>query len=532
MHPHWQRRCSEHRVRLVAQPLLDAVLSDDPRFHRGLASWSLATATASAWAAAPGVTAIAIATTGADPQRHRIVRLSAVRIGADDGSIARLDLAIAPGRRLARYLVDGARLSPDEVEQAPTFADVVPDLCEFLGDEDVHAYGAVWIGSFLDAELGRADQPALANRLIEVDDPAHGLPVDGRKPTLAALAASVGVVHARPGVPPFDAEAAARVVLALQQRADAPHPNGGTSRPAPPDVSPSRPLLSRRWLASVPSVAGVYWMEDDAGTILYVGKAVDLRRRLGAYLGRAPGLHRRLEAMSSRTARVEFREAASDLEATLLEARLLAEHTPPFNVARRTHQPTTYIRVAPADDPPRVRLVREPAADGASYVGPLRSARVAQRALAAARAVFPEAFLRRAVDVERQRAAVLAVSRLLGGQKDDALDALRAAMSASACCGDQPGIDRARAALRAIQDLTIEPSALLGMGDGARLLIVERVNEARAEGAPHPGWRPYWRGGRGSIHVVPGARRCRPARRAGRTLAVLRSIWLNAGASP
>jgi hypothetical protein len=460
----------------VSGRLLDAVLGDDPRFRRETSSWSLALVAAPRPADTDGVTALAIATTGADPKRHRIVRLSAARIGAEDRSMARLDLVVAPGRRVARYLVDGARLSTDEVEQAPTFPEIVSDLRAFLGEADIHAYGAAWVGAFLDAELDRAHTPALDNRLVEIDDPTRDLPTVGGKPTLASLAASLGIVHARPGVPPFDAESAARVVLALRERRNS---SSADNAPAPATSvdPPSRPLLTRDWLSSVPSAAGVYWMADDTGAILYVGKAVDLRRRLGAYFGRAPGLHRRLEALSSRTARVEFRVAASDLEATLFEARLLAEHAPPFNVARRAHQPTTYIRIAPADDPPRVRLVREPAADGASYVGPLRSARVAQRAVATARAAFPDAFMRRGVDPQRQRAAVLAVARLLGGQRDEAQEVLRAAMAASACCGDQAGIDRARAALRAVQSLAVEPSALLGLGDGTRLLIVERVND-------------------------------------------------------
>ncbi len=465
--------------RAVAEPLLDAVLADDPRFRRGPASWALATDQQPAAAPGQTVVAIAIATTGADHRRHRIVRLAGVRIGSD-GVISRLDLVVTPGRRLARYLVDGARLALDEVDQAPTFAEVTSELREFIRDDDLHAYGAGWTGSFLEAELARADQPGLTNRLVEIDDLALGVVASGRKPGLASLAAALGLVHPRPGVPIVDAEVAARVVLALRDRA-----TPGSSVTAQPDLerpcfAPAGPLLARGWLATVPTGPGVYLLQDQDGQPLYVGKAVNLRRRLAAYLGRAPAFHRQLEALSTRAARVEVRETASDLEATLLEARLLADLAPPFNVARRTHRPATYIRMAPFDDPPRVRLVRESASDGASYVGPLRSARVAQQVVTTARCAFPEAFLRRTVDVERQRAAVLAVSRLLGGQKDGALASLRGAMARCAATGDRAGVDRARAALRAVQRLTIEPSALIGLGDGSAVLIVERRDEPAA----------------------------------------------------
>jgi DNA polymerase III epsilon subunit-like protein len=455
--------------RTMSGPLLDAVLADDPRFRREPTAWSLAVTSAPSHAAENTVLALALATTGADPKRHRIVRLAAVRASAA-GIVGRLDLVLSPGRRLARYLVDGARLSEDEVREASAFAEVVSDLREFFGDDDLYVYGAAWTRSFLDLECIRADELGLANRIVEIDVLGAGVVAEGRKPGLASLAAALGLVHARPGVPPADAEIAARVVLALRER----EPTAITE--APP-TAPARPLLDRSWLASVPSCPGVYLMHDDVGRVLYVGKAVDLRRRLGVYLGRAPGLHRRLEALPARAASVGVRPTASDFEATLLEARLLAEHAPSFNVSRRTHRPAAYIRLAPSDDPPRVRLVREPAADGASYVGPLKSARAAQQAVAVARAAFPDAFLRRLVNAERQRASVLEVARLLGGQKDGALAALRATMAACAAAGDRAGIDRARAALAAVRALTVEASALIGLGERTAVLILERVGE-------------------------------------------------------
>jgi len=216
-------------------------------------------------------------------------------------------------------------------------------------------------------------------------------------------------------------------------------------------------------------------MEDVDGAVLYVGKAVNLRRRLACYAGRAPSLHRRLEALMTRAAHVVVREAPSDLEATLLEAQLVVEHAPLFNVARRVHLGSSYIRVGLTDDPPRVHLVGEAAADGARYVGPLRSARQAQHALAVARLAFPTAFGRRVEDVEARRSAVLGVAALLGGQKDAALAALREMMHAAAAAGDRAGVDRARDALRRVHDLSLEPSLLVGLRAHDRVLIVERL---------------------------------------------------------
>jgi len=335
--------------------------------------------------------------------------------------------------------------------------------------------------------------PPLDNRFIELDDLARArLPV-GRKPSLATLAASLGVVLAHPGFAVSDAEAAARIVLAARRQrppADEPaaalslgagtgEPPAGHTRGEESNCRPSRPLVSRDWLGSITTGPGVYQIEDQAGRVLYIGKAVNLRRRLAVYASRAPTLHRSLDALVARAASVSVRETPSDLEATLLEARLLARVVPPFNVARVVRQRGTYIRIGLGDDPPRVQIVRAVAIDGASYIGPLRSTRLAQQALAVARLAFPAAFERRSGDAERRRNAAIGVTQLLGGQKEASLAALRTTMTRAAAVGDQRALDRARDGLRRVRSLTLEASALLGLPAAGRVLVVERVSDDR-----------------------------------------------------
>jgi DNA polymerase III epsilon subunit-like protein len=477
----------------VSEQILASILAGDPRFERRSDGWRLAEADART-ATTGEIVTIAIATTGADPARHRVVSLAVVRAGPH-GIVGRFDAVVRHERRPARYLLDAARLTLDDLDQAPDFADLVPELDAMIGDDDLHAYGATWVSAFLSAERARADLPPLTNNYVEIDDPGSDLVPAGRKPGLAALAGALGIAHRKPGLPIADAEVGARVVLALAERRttgpirrpiraiaeDAPSDVGwppgaeADERPRVRDESAAPPLVSRELLASVSSGPGVYLMEDAAGSILYIGKAVNLRRRLATYAGRAPALDRRLEGLAARAARVTVQETASDLEATLLEARLLARHAPTFNVARQVHSGASYIRIALSDDPPRVHLVAESAADGARYVGPLRSVRQAQQALAIARLAFPTAFGRRVPDVEARRQAVLAVAMLLGGQKDAALNALRETMRAAAASGDRESIDQARDGLRRVHDLKLEPSLLVGLGTGEPLLIVERI---------------------------------------------------------
>jgi DNA polymerase III subunit epsilon len=163
----------------------------------------------------------------------------------------------------------------------------------------------------------------------------------------------------------------------------------------------------------------------------------------------------------------------SDLEATLLEARLIRERQPQFNTARATRGPAWIVRAAPDDPLPRLQLVGEVRADGARYFGPFESSAAARQALAVARAAYPAAFERRRGDREAQRRAVLAACQLLAGQKDATVQALRLAMRDAAAAGDRPEVDRLRSTLRDVQALELRPSPLVGLSDGWRLLVLE-----------------------------------------------------------
>ena len=88
------------------------------------------------------------------------------------------------------------------------------------------------------------------------------------------------------------------------------------------------------FLASIPTAPGVYWWRDERGTMLYVGKAVHLRRRIAQYRNASRlKRDRKMRGLVQRAATLEWETCASDLEACLREIRLIQEHRPPENVA-------------------------------------------------------------------------------------------------------------------------------------------------------------------------------------------------------
>ncbi len=155
----------------------------------------------------------------------------------------------------------------------------------------------------------------------------------------------------------------------------------------------------RQALEHLPRAPGVYLMRDRQGRVIYVGKAKDLRARVGSYARReaAPTWYRhKVEAMVARVARVEFVLTASEKEALLLESTLIKEHRPRYNVDLRDDKSYPYFRLSLQHPFPRLSLVRRPDLDdGAAYFGPFDHVGAARKTLRLLQRVFP---LRRCSD--------------------------------------------------------------------------------------------------------------------------------------
>ncbi len=118
----------------------------------------------------------------------------------------------------------------------------------------------------------------------------------------------------------------------------------------------------------LPDAPGVYLFKDSRGTVLYVGKAVSIRRRVASHF-KGGGLKQR--KLLASTARVDFVVTQSEVAALVLEADLVREHQPYFNVRLKDDKRYPYLRVGWGEDFPGVSIVRRPAGDGARYIGPM-----------------------------------------------------------------------------------------------------------------------------------------------------------------
>ncbi len=141
-------------------------------------------------------------------------------------------------------------------------------------------------------------------------------------------------------------------------------------------------------LNNLPSTPGVYIYKDRAGRVLYVGKAKVLRTRVRSYWRSKVQLEESKIQMVAKIANIETIATDNETEALVLEANLIRQHQPPYNVVLRDDKYYLFIKIT-AEDQPRVYPVRRFKKDGARYFGPYSSARSVRATLQLLRRIFP-----------------------------------------------------------------------------------------------------------------------------------------------
>ncbi len=146
-------------------------------------------------------------------------------------------------------------------------------------------------------------------------------------------------------------------------------------------------LLAR--LKSVPRKPGVYLFRSDAGKVVYVGKAQDLRNRMRSYFGAPQSMEAKLRSLRAAIADFEYIVTHTAQEALHLEATLVKRHQPLYNVRLKDDKHYPYLKVDLADPFPRVYITRRVEKDGARYFGPYASASSVRKTLDITKKLFP-----------------------------------------------------------------------------------------------------------------------------------------------
>jgi excinuclease ABC subunit C len=123
-------------------------------------------------------------------------------------------------------------------------------------------------------------------------------------------------------------------------------------------------------ISSVPSKPGVYIFKAARDKVLYVGKAKNLRSRLRSYFQQSSQLDMRKTAMMKEVRDYSYVVTANELEAFVLEANLIKQYKPRFNVVLRDDKNYPYLKLTVNEEWPRLEIVRRIRKDGALYFGP------------------------------------------------------------------------------------------------------------------------------------------------------------------
>jgi excinuclease ABC subunit C len=152
---------------------------------------------------------------------------------------------------------------------------------------------------------------------------------------------------------------------------------------------PPRSEALQATLNTLPHQPGIYLFKDEAGRILYVGKATSLYHRVRSYFGDPSDLSPKNQALVPKIADIEFIVVANEVEALILENEYIKRHQPKYNVRLRDDKNYPYIKVSLKEDFPRVYRVRSFRHDGNRYFGPYTNSGAVDATLDLLNKLFP-----------------------------------------------------------------------------------------------------------------------------------------------
>ncbi|HFC11446.1 MAG TPA: excinuclease ABC subunit UvrC, partial [Anaerolineae bacterium] len=181
------------------------------------------------------------------------------------------------------------------------------------------------------------------------------------------------------------------------------------------------PERIKELLKNLPTKPGVYLHKDQQGTIIYVGKAKNLRNRVRSYF------RKKVDSVKTERLRqnihdIEIITVGSELEALLLENTLIKKHKPHYNIRLKDDKRYPYIKIHWQDDFPKVTVTRNMRRDGAKYFGPYTSVWAVHETLDLLRRIFPFLTCDRTITGNDPRACLYFDIKLCNGPCIGAVD--------------------------------------------------------------------------------------------------------------
>lgn len=457
--------------------------------------------------------ALDVESTGLAPGRHRLLEVGAVIVRNGEAG-AHFQRLINPGRRIPQFITRFTGISEAMIKRAGAASEILPRLHEFVDSRPIVGHNIGFDLGFLSYETQHAG--------LDFDFPLEGIDTIAlarryltgmRRASLDRVAVALHLpIHSRHRALP-DALLTAQVFALLLARAreegcetldDLRQAISGVA-PVRSSLPAGRPTgsmyLNPAWRQSFPSRPGVYLMKDAEGEVIYVGKAKSLRDRLASYYNQPLGYTRKMDGLLQSVQQIETHVLGSELEALLVESRLIKELQPRYNVQLRNYELYPFIKLDIQHPYPRFYATRDVSADGARYFGPFRSTRIVNATLELIQKVFPLRTCTRSLPPAAKpsdpclryhlkrcpgpcrgelsgeaaavyNAAIAEACAFLGGERADLIDRLKREMFEAAARQDFERAARLRDALKDADQVLLGQRLVTGAVEANNLLIV------------------------------------------------------------
>lgn len=168
-------------------------------------------------------------------------------------------------------------------------------------------------------------------------------------------------------------------------------------------------VLISKILRTLPNKPGIYKMVDKEGTVIYVGKAKDLKKRVSQYFQKSKTLSTRTKKLIENIADIKYTVVDSELEALILELNLIKELHPKYNVLLKDDKNYVYIKITNDEDFPRVQIVRKIDDKTSTYYGPKTAKHKVEKTFKTLKKVLP--FRHCNLDIETISGNKVAITR-------------------------------------------------------------------------------------------------------------------------
>jgi DNA polymerase-3 subunit epsilon len=326
-------------------------------------------------------------TTGGSAMYDRVMEVAAIRF--ENGVIQeRLERLVEPGVPIPPFVTRITGINAALVRGRPSFDSLLPDLRRLFDGAVVVAHNASFDCNFLSSSFRRAGLPWDSERLCTLRLARRLIP-GLHSYRLDSLCAFIGFTFVQRHRAGPDAEATLSLLQHLIETATGRGIDSLTSllriQHQPVTKKRRKGRVDEAQVTSLPTGPGVYLLKDLHGQVVYVGKSVNVRQRVRTHLrpsGTAQGpAQPRLRRRLPHIADVEAIETGSELEALLLESKLVKRYLPEANSLLRDYHDYPFIKLDLTDPFPRLEATRERPTDGVTYFGPFRRAGVVSSAV-------------------------------------------------------------------------------------------------------------------------------------------------------